>query len=106
MIIVIVIVIIICSYYSYNHSITNQRNSIPWNGYIHETKSQSVELLHLAEERVQVSTYGEVGDGEVTYNSQTETHTGNGRKGWITGVVIENVSSSLSSKLEISRHYE
>ena len=96
MVIIIIIIIII----------TDQYNSTPWNEYIHETKSQSMELLHLAEERVQVSTHSEVGDGEVAHNSQTKTHTGNGRKCWITGVVIENVSGGLSSKLEISGHYE
>ena len=65
-----------------------------------------MELLQLAEERVQIGTHSKVSNGEVTNNSQTETHTGNGRENGITGVVIENVSSSLSSELEITRHYK
>ena len=48
--------------------------------HVHETKSQRVELLQLAEKRMQIGTHGKVGDGEVAYNSQAETHTGNGRK--------------------------
>ena len=49
------------------------------NSPLHETQLQRVEFLHLAEERVEVGTDGEVGDREVTDNTNTQTDTSNGR---------------------------
>lgn len=61
-----------------------------------------MELLHGAEELVQVRAHGEVGDGEVAYDAQSQTDTRDRRRDGVVREVLQNIALRGVAELEIS----